>query len=118
MVREVRAYACEYKCGKKTDMIRARIEEHELTCFKNPDRRACITCVFNDVEHDDWAYRNCKGAYDHLLERDARGEFGDSPGGTIDALSGKPRPTNNCLWVVFNCPGWQPSPTPKEADGD
>lgn len=39
----VKAHACKFRCG----FVRAKrktVENHEVQCFQNPDRRACQTC--------------------------------------------------------------------------
>jgi hypothetical protein len=41
---KVDAYVCQFRCGQRVAIKKASIETHELTCFKNPLRRACKTC--------------------------------------------------------------------------
>lgn len=47
-------WGCDFKCGRVSP-DRKWIEKHELTCFKNPARRACKTCEhdFKGAEADD-----------------------------------------------------------------
>ena len=44
MSHPVRAYACDWKCGRQVATSKKRVEEHEKHCFYNPVRRACVTC--------------------------------------------------------------------------
>jgi len=35
----VKAWACKFRCGRKTDTVKKRMVEHEERCRMNPDRR-------------------------------------------------------------------------------
>lgn len=64
MPRQVKAWACAYKCGHRVSTRRESIEWHERTCLSNPERRACETCTHGDWirprEGEDFeAYRDC-----------------------------------------------------------
>lgn len=52
MPRAITAYACNFKCGKKVDTVRKRMEVHEARCFCNPVRRACQTCIHFQADSD------------------------------------------------------------------
>jgi hypothetical protein len=53
MPRKVTAWACKFRCGKKTDTVKSRMVEHEARCRMNPDRRTCMTCsCFEYVDGD------------------------------------------------------------------
>ena len=52
MPREVKAYGCEYKCGRKVVLSKASMIDHESRCFHNPEKRACATCVHFEREND------------------------------------------------------------------
>ena len=60
MPREVKAYGCEFKCGKKVVLSKKSIIEHESRCFHNPEKKACVTCVYFEREQDD---NGAEGAY-------------------------------------------------------
>ena len=49
---ERKAWACQYKCGTRVRTKRSRIEEHEKRCWRNPERRACVSCD-NFSKYDD-----------------------------------------------------------------
>lgn len=55
MPREVKAYLCKFRCGRKSDTKRIRMVEHEARCRKNPARRACPTCK-NEINDPDFGY--------------------------------------------------------------
>lgn len=63
MPREVRAFACQFGCGRQVQMSRLSVDKHEQTCASNPARKACRTCRYD--WHDGW---------DSCCERDARGD--------------------------------------------
>ena len=46
MPREIKAYACKYKCGHRINTKKEAIEFHEKICFSNPKRKACKTCKY------------------------------------------------------------------------
>jgi hypothetical protein len=52
MPREVKAYACEFRCGKKTTMRRASMVEHEAKCWRNPAAKACLTCRYERMDDE------------------------------------------------------------------
>lgn len=65
MPRPIKAYACEYRCGHNVLTKRLAMVKHELRCFRNPDRRSCVTCVHDgeDSAGDgrDWhGWRTCE----------------------------------------------------------
>ena len=49
MPREVKAYACKFRCGQRVNTHEEIIIEHERQCFKNPENKACPVCKFNDI---------------------------------------------------------------------
>lgn len=53
MPREVKAYGCEYKCGKKVVLSKKSMIDHETRCFHNPEKKACVTCAHFERELDD-----------------------------------------------------------------
>lgn len=53
MPRKVTAWACKFRCGRKTDTVRQRMEEHEERCRMNPVRRTCMTCGLYGYEDGD-----------------------------------------------------------------
>ena len=61
MPRQVKAYACKYRCGQRVtthfdDMIR-----HELNdCIKNPDIKACPTCKYDDFQYSEDTWHHSK----------------------------------------------------------
>lgn len=42
---EVKAYQCEFQCGRRALISKSGMKEHEKVCFKNPVNRACQTCA-------------------------------------------------------------------------
>ena len=48
-MKKITAYECEYGCGKYLK-TKASIIKHEITCFYNPDRKACQSCGHNTVD--------------------------------------------------------------------
>lgn len=44
MPNPVRAYSCSWGCHRRVLTSKATMAKHELTCAKNPARRACKTC--------------------------------------------------------------------------
>lgn len=44
MPKQVTAYTCSFSCGRRAQTSRKAVEKHELTCAKNPARRACKIC--------------------------------------------------------------------------
>ena len=50
MPREVKAYACKFRCGRNVTTKKKSIIEHEKRCFGNPETRSCKACKFLDKE--------------------------------------------------------------------
>ncbi len=44
MPRAVRAFACEFGCGRSVITSKRRMADHEQRCNWNPANCACITC--------------------------------------------------------------------------
>ncbi len=83
---EIKAYACEYRCGR----IRVKPEsltKHEKTCFLNPARRACVTCKH---EGHDFAEGH------KSRECSASGELPDKLEERFDKYD-----------IVWDCPLWE-----------
>ena len=63
MARELTAWGCAFRCGRRIILDRRAMERHERTCFCNPARRACKTCRYEskpvgerrDCDHPDGA---------------------------------------------------------------
>ena len=71
MPREVKAYGCEYKCGKKVVLSKKSMTDHESRCFHNPEKKACVTCFYFEKEADgdhtqDWVNLICKAKDEQL----------------------------------------------------
>ena len=49
--RPVKAWGCAFKCGRIATK-REAIARHEPTCMKNPERRACPTCIHDAKDED------------------------------------------------------------------
>jgi len=49
---KVSAYACKYRCGHRYYSTEDGAINHEKTCFSNPERKACKTCKYFDVDED------------------------------------------------------------------
>lgn len=45
MPTEVKAYSCDFGCGKRVLKSKHGMKQHEKVCFKNPANRACQTCA-------------------------------------------------------------------------
>ncbi len=54
MPRAVTAYLCIFRCGRRATTHRKGMERHESMCLKNPERRACPTC-----KYDEWTAEDC-----------------------------------------------------------
>lgn len=54
MPREVKAYACAFRCGGRVSTRLKSVEAHERTCASNPARRACRTCLHQRGGLDPW----------------------------------------------------------------
>ena len=54
MPKPVRAFACEWGCGRNVLMSRKRMAYHESRCFYNPARRACKSCGWWGDEEIDY----------------------------------------------------------------
>ena len=68
MPRLVRAFACEWKCGRNVTTKKADMVRHESRCRNNPAARACPTCLHNDLEpgepaDNDTGYPGCVGGW-------------------------------------------------------
>ncbi len=60
MPREVKAYACLFRCGRRVTVKKESMEEHEKHCFMNPEKRACKTCSHEAILSALLKYRNGK----------------------------------------------------------
>ena len=62
MPREVKAYGCDFKCGRKVVLSKKSMADHESRCFYNPAKKACVTCKHFERQSDnngvDGAYYN------------------------------------------------------------
>lgn len=99
MPREVTAYLCEHRCGRRACCDRASVERHEATCFLNPARRSCKTC---EHEADGFSYgeRDCGSP--------ARGPL-YNPLDYFD-VSGYDDHSEDCpSAIAVNCYHWEPS---------
>ena len=85
MPRKVTAWACAFGCGRKVNTKRKEVEKHELTCFHNPARRACVTC-----------------SHDYKDPHDFDGCYCDHP--TEEGLRPYANGLMNCR---ADCPGWE-----------
>ena len=52
MPREVKAYGCEFKCGQKVVLSKNSMIDHESRCFRNPEKKACVTCKYFERFND------------------------------------------------------------------
>ena len=82
MPREVKAYTCIWKCGRRSSTNRGRVVEHERTCFRNPGRMSCKTCEHESSDSD--------GRYCHEGPRGAEAEAAFEQHG-----------------IAFNCQAWK-----------
>ena len=89
MPREVKAYLCAHKCGRNASTNIQGVENHEKTCWHNPERRACKSCIHysRGSDYDDTEY----GRERWQLEECAHG-FQDDEGDFV---------------IQVNCPKWQ-----------
>lgn len=62
MVRQVKAYGCEYKCGQKVVLSKSSMISHESRCFYNPKNKACASCKYFEREDDS---NGMEGQYEH-----------------------------------------------------
>lgn len=87
MPREVKAYLCEHKCGRRSVIKLKAMVEHEKRCAMNPARRACKTCEHNAAERYD-EETGSGGGFDCL----------------IDAFPADQREHQ----MAYDCPSWEP----------
>lgn len=63
-------YRCQYKCGRQAKENKNAVEEHEATCWNNPENKTCKTCQFesystqyedygNEFPRREWKERHC-----------------------------------------------------------
>ena len=76
MAKLIKAYSCDFKCGRTVLTSKKAMEGHEAKCFHNPKRRACITCAHfesyldsNGMEDDPaflqtWRHTECNAEID------------------------------------------------------
>lgn len=64
MPREVKGYACKFRCGRGVTTKRATIVRHEQFCWCDPVKRTCKTCKHNSFVPADseahHAYYECR----------------------------------------------------------
>lgn len=60
------AFQCEHKCTHKMLISKEAMERHEVRCFRNPENKACITCIYfqphtgsSSPDFDDGDVRRC-----------------------------------------------------------
>lgn len=78
MPRQVKAYGCEFKCGRKVVLSKKSMIDHESRCFYNPEKKACVTCKYferqldnNGVEgayYNEWVIQLCNAKEEHLTK--------------------------------------------------
>ena len=59
MPREVKAYACEFKCGRNTTTKKGDMVKHEKQCPWNASHHACPTCKHDASEYQEFLERFC-----------------------------------------------------------
>ncbi len=64
------AYGCRWGCGTKVLTDPEAMERHEKTCFGNPARKACKTCLFREQERAYDPVRNDDVGFYYCTERD------------------------------------------------
>jgi hypothetical protein len=50
--RQVTAYLCAFKCGRRSVVNIKAMAEHEKRCSLNPERRSCKACEHNVRDED------------------------------------------------------------------
>jgi hypothetical protein len=89
MPRKVTAWACKFRCGRKTDTVKKRMVEHEARCRMNPDQRACPTCMHWTREEQEFVTWYCD------IDMNCQPEIGSVPIQTGETP------------FVYNCPNWE-----------
>lgn len=112
MARKVTAYACDFRCGRRVITSRKAMLEHEQTCWRNPARRACMTCYHEEPPYsggnsttipgypyadDPPEVRGCNHEDDYL--------HGPGANRGLGCCWEDPDDTDNR--VRWNCPGWR-----------
>jgi len=100
MPRLIKAWACEFRCGRRVTTKRKGVEDHERTCFMNPARRSCKTCKHEGFDSDYFPYEDWIPASAQGVERRWR-ECGHDD---EELLPEKPE---NGMAIRFDCPGWE-----------
>lgn len=90
MPREVKAYACIYRCGVKVVLDPKAMAKHELNCFANLARRACKTCRHDHKRPDP---EDCYCEWD-IHEQD-------------DRLLRRVAPNGTAITCRADCPDWE-----------
>ena len=84
MARQIKAYGCDFKCGTKVLMSKKAMEAHEVICFYNPERKACVSCAnfetfedSNGMEHEPqnlqtWRHTECLASEDFDISEKLR----------------------------------------------
>lgn len=49
LVRTIRYYTCDFKCGKKASRL-LYMQEHEENCFCNPINKSCRICKYAFID--------------------------------------------------------------------
>ena len=72
----IKAYACEFRCGRKVTTNKKAVLRHEEICFSNPAVKACWICKHFGKDYDDngidgvtYGFRYCE------LEKLIDGQF-------------------------------------------
>lgn len=106
-MNQVTAFQCEY-CLRHVGMNKHHVRKHETTCFKNPARRACPTCKFEDriiEERGEFVF----GEY---VDRTADvGRCCTNPKGDYMKITPKSHPNLQDLRV--DCEGWRSKHDPQ-----
>ena len=90
---EVKAYACQFKCGRRASTKKSGVEAHEQACYKNPENKTCMTCKHDARElGDDYRGHHMGEAY-----------YGPPVTVLFCELDIRPEDTK----VVYHCEKWE-----------
>lgn len=109
MPRKMTAYACDFRCGRKTDTNRRRMEAHEKRCKKNPDRRACPSCAHWVQDWDSYYDRHAPGGEVSFKIWYCGIEMNPNPS------KGSRDNPENISPFVYECEHWENQPSVKES---
>lgn len=92
---EVKAYTCQFKCGRHASKNKNGVEAHEQVCYKNPANKSCMTCKHDGRKWEDNYRGHCMGE-----------PYGPPIVSFFCALNIR----SDDVKVIYHCEKWEPTP--------